>query len=341
MIDRRVLFPVLFGMLVMAVLVSFTLGRYPISIEEIIRFVGHELTGGSGMDPQSLDRLKTVLVHIRMPRVMGAILVGASLSVSGAVFQAVFTNPLISSELLGILSGASFGAGLGTILCLSWVAVQSTAAVFGVVGVLVAIGVAGLYRGDRILMLVLGGIISMELFNSLSYLMRYLADPYSQLPLINYWFIGGFALADAKTVIFLFPPILSGIVVLMLLSSYLNVLTMGEEEARSMGINTSVLRTIFVVVSAVISSLTIAVCGKLGWVGLVTPHMARILVGPDNRILLPVSAIIGAIFLLAVDDISRMLLQVEIPLGILTSLVGVPVFALILRNAGKGWGRWS
>ncbi len=242
---------------------------------------------------------------------------------------------------MGFSPGLPSEPGLGTILCLSWVAVQSTAAVFGVVGVLVAIGVAGLYRGDRILMLVLGGIISMELFNSLSYLMRYLADPYSQLPLINYWFIGGFALADAKTVIFLFPPILSGIVVLMLLSSYLNVLTMGEEEARSMGINTSVLRTIFVVVSAVISSLTIAVCGKLGWVGLVTPHMARILVGPDNRILLPVSAIIGAIFLLAVDDISRMLLQVEIPLGILTSLVGVPVFALILRNAGKGWGRWS
>lgn len=190
-------------------------------------------------------------------------------------------------------------------------------------------------------MLVLGGIISSEIFNSLAYLTRYLADPYSQLPLINYWFMGGFALADARTVIVLSFPILSGVFLLVALSPRLNVLTMGEEEARSLGINTSALRTIFIVVSAIMSSLTVAVCGKLGWVGLVTPHMARLLVGPDNRLLLPVAAVIGAIFILVVDDISRVLFQVEIPLGILMSLVGVPVFCLLLRAARKGWSRWS
>lgn len=341
MIDRRLLLPMLLGTLVLTVLVSFALGRYPVSLPDIGRFFAYWLSGAVGQDTQSFNSLKTVLIHIRMPRIMGAMLVGASLSVSGAVLQAIFINPLISPELLGILSGASFGAGLATILCLSWVAVQSTAALFGLVGVLVAIGVASLYRGDRILMLVLGGIISSEIFNSLAYLTRYLADPYSQLPLINYWFMGGFALADARTVIVLSFPILSGVFLLVALSPRLNVLTMGEEEARSLGINTSALRTIFIVVSAIMSSLTVAVCGKLGWVGLVTPHMARLLVGPDNRRLLPVAAVIGAIFILVVDDISRVLFQVEIPLGILMSLVGVPVFCLLLRAARKGWSRWS
>ena len=183
--------------------------------------------------------------------------------------------------------------------------------------------------------------LAWSFFNSLSYLTRYLADPYSQLPLINYWFMGGFALADARTVMVLSFPLLSGVFLLVALSPRLNVLTMGEEEARSLGINTSALRTIFIVVSAIMSSLTVAVCGKLGWVGLVTPHMARLLVGPDNRILLPVTAVIGAIFLLTVDDISRVLFQVEIPLGILMSLVGVPVFCLLLRAAKKGWSQWS
>jgi iron complex transport system permease protein len=224
------------------------------------------------------------------------------------------------------------------VLSLSWFMVQAMSSFFGIMGVLVAVGIAGLYRGDRILLLVLGGIISTELFNSLFYLMKYLADPYSQLPTITYWFMGGFALADAKTVSVLSFPILAGIFALVLLSPYLNVLTMGDEEARSMGVNTKTLRVAFIGIAAVISSLTVAVCGMLGWVGLVIPHMARMLTGPDNRILLPVTAVMGAMFLLIVDDISRLLFQVEIPLGILTALVGVPAFALILRNARKGWG---
>ncbi|MGV8075604.1 MAG: FecCD family ABC transporter permease [Syntrophobacteraceae bacterium] len=341
MMDRRILFPILFGALVLTVLISFALGRYPVSPAEIVRFVVHHLPGVNGMDRQNFDELKTILVHIRMPRIMGAMLVGASLSVSGAVLQAIFVNPLVSPRLVGILAGASFGAALGTVLSLSWVAIQACASIFGIIGVLAAVGIAGLYRGDKILLLVLGGIISSELFNSLSYLMKYLADPYSQLPMITYWFMGGFALADAKTVLVLSFPILSGIFVLALLSPYLNILTMGEEEARSMGINAAALRMVFIGIAALISSMTIAVCGMLGWVGLVIPHMARMVVGPDNRILLPVTAVMGAIFLLVVDDISRLLFRVEIPLGILTALVGVPVFALILRNTRKGWSRWS
>lgn len=339
--DRRILIPLLLGTLVLTVLVSFSLGRYMVGPGEIVRFLAHEFLGLGDMDAGRLDTLRTVLVHIRMPRVLGAMLVGAALSVSGAVLQAIFINPLVSPRLVGILAGASFGASLGTVLSLSWIAIQATASVFGMMAVLVSVGIARLYRGDRILLLVLGGIISTELFNSLSYLMKYLADPYSQLPMITYWFMGGFALTDAKIILILSFPILSGIFVLMFLSPYLNILTMGEEEARSMGVNAAALRTIFIVISTVISSLTVAACGMIGWVGLVIPHMGRMLVGPDNRVLLPVTAVMGAIFLLFVDDLSRLLFQVEIPLGILTGLVGVPAFALILRNARKGWSRWS
>lgn len=244
----RVIFPLLIGLLFLTVLVSLALGRYPVRPMEIIRFLACQLSGADGVEAQRLETLKTVLVHLRMPRIVGVMPVGAALSISGTVLQAIFITPLVSPKLVDILGGASFGAALGTVLSLSWVAVQATSSVFGIIGVLVAVGIARLYWGDKILLLVLGGIIS---------------------------------------------------------------------------------------------SLTVTVCGMLGWVGLVIPHMSRMLVGPDNRIFLPATTIIGAIFLLIIDDLTRLLFQVEIPLGILTALVGVPVFALILRNARKGWGEWS
>lgn len=340
MTDRPIIFPLLIGVLLLTVLLSFSLGRYPVGPGEILRFLAFKLSGAPAA-AQNPDHTAMILFHIRMPRVMGAMLVGAALSVSGAVLQAIFINPLVSPRLVGILAGASFGAALGTVLSLSWAAVQASASVFGIMGVLVAVGISRLYRGDGILLLVLGGIISSELFNSLFYLMKYLADPYSQLPTITYWFMGGFALADAGTVTVLSFPILAGIGILVLMSPHLNVLTMGEEEARSLGINAPLLRMVFLLTATVISSLTVAVCGMLGWVGLVIPHMARMLVGPDNRIFLPVTAVTGALFLLLVDDLSRLLFDVEVPLGILTALVGVPVFAAVLRNARKGWSRWS
>ncbi len=335
MMDRRLVFPLLILALILAVLVSLSLGRYPVGPGDIFRFASHELFGVG--DGQGMDQLRTILLYIRAPRIVGAMLVGAALAVSGAVLQSIFINPLVSPRMIGILAGSSFGMSLGTVLGLSWVAVQSVSALFGIVAVLFSVMLARLYRGDRVLLLVLGGIISTELFNSLFFLMKYLADPYRQLQLITFWFMGGFSLADARTVFVLSVPITVGMAILLILSSYLNVLTMGDEEARSMGVNTTLLRTVFIIVAAVISSLTVAVCGMLGWVGLVIPHMGRMLVGPDNRVFLPVTIVMGAMYLLLVDDLSRILFDVEVPLGILTALVGVPVFALVLRNARKGW----
>ncbi len=171
--------------------------------------------------------------------------------------------------------------------------------------------------------------------------MKYLADPYNQLPAIVYWLMGGFALADGRTALVLSGPIAVGMLVLCLLSPHLNILTMGEEEARSLGVNARGWRLVFIVIVALISSLTVALCGTIGWVGLVIPHMCRVFTGPDNRILLPAAVLSGAVFLLMADTMSRLLFPVEIPLGIITSFLGIPVFAVILGNAGKGWSRWS
>lgn len=239
------------------------------------------------------------------------------------------------------MSGASFGAAMGMVVFSSWIMVQVNAVVFGVAAVGLAVGLSRFYRGDRILMLVLGGIISTGLFNSLFLLMKYLADPYNQLPAIVYWLMGGFALADGRTALVLSGPIAVGMLVLCLLSPHLNILTMGEEEARSLGVNARGWRLVFIVIVALISSLTVALCGTIGWVGLVIPHMCRVFTGPDNRILLPAAVLSGAVFLLMADTMSRLLFPVEIPLGIITSFLGIPVFAVILGNAGKGWSRWS
>jgi iron complex transport system permease protein len=339
--DRRVLFPLLSALLVLTVMASLALGRYPVRLEEIVRFLAHELLGINCMDAHRLQTLRTVLIHIRMPRILAAMLVGAALSVSGAVLQSIFVNPLVSPGILGILAGSSFGAALGMVISSSWIMVQINSVLFGMAAAGVAVGLTKFYQGDRILLLVLGGIISSSLFNSLFLMMKYLADPYNQLPAIVYWLMGGFSLADTKTTLILSVPIVCCILTLFLLSPYLNILTMGEEEARSLGVNVRAWRITFIIISTLIGSLTVALCGIIGWIGLVIPHICRMLVGPDNRVLLPSAVLVGSLFLLIADNVSRLLFPVEIPMGILTSLLGIPIFALILRNAGKGWSRWS
>jgi iron complex transport system permease protein len=340
-LNHRLLFPVLTGLLAATVLVSLSLGRYSVSPGAIARFLAQKTHIHHTMAPKEFETLNTVLVHIRLPRIISAMLVGAALAVSGAVLQSIFINPLVSPEMLGILAGSSFGAALAMVMASSWIAVQISTAGFGMAAVGVAIGLAGLYRGDRILLLVLGGIISSSLFSALFLMMKYLADPYNQLPAIIYWLMGGFSLADPKTTALLALPISLGIFILVLLSPYLNILTMGEEEARSLGVNVSVLRMAFIIISAILGSLTVALCGIIGWVGLVVPHIGRMVAGPDNRLLLPVCIFIGAMFLLLVDNISRLLFPVEIPIGILTSILGIPIFTVILKRSGKGWGKWS
>jgi len=326
----------LFLLLCVTVLVSLALGKYPVSLAEICGYVGSSCGFGS-MDGQSAAILHNVLVDIRMPRILAAMLIGAALSVSGVTFQSMFINPLVSPSLLGVLYGASFGAALGMLFSSNWIVVQAMSFVFGVVAVLLSVGVARLYRGDQLLMLLLGGIVSGALFTSLLSVVKYLADPSNQLPAIVHWLLGGLTMVDGKTILFASLPIGIGVFVIILLSPYLNILSMGDDEAKALGVNVGLIRMILIFFATLISALTVALGGMINWVGLIIPHIARMLVGPDNRLLLPVAALVGAVYLVVVDDLSRLLFTVEIPLGITTSLVGIPFFVFVLKNARKGW----
>ncbi len=335
---RPMIIPLLLAVLVLTTLISLSLGRYPVTLSDMSRFLLlNSFDSASATDSRHYDILRNILFDIRLPRIAAAILTGAALSVSGATFQSMFLNPLVSPGLLGVLAGASFGAAMGMILAKSWFMVQLGAFSFGLIAVLVAVGISAFNRVNRLLMLILGGIISGALFTSLLSVVKYLADPYEQLPAIVYWLMGGLSGVDRITVLAACGPIAAGIFILLVLSRYLNVLSMGDEEARSLGLNVTFLRLLFILVATVISALTVVMGGIIGWVGLLIPHIARMMVGPDNRILLPAAALIGATYLLIADNIARLVFSVEIPIGILTSLVGIPFFAFVLRNARKGW----
>jgi len=203
--------------------------------------------------------------------------------------------------------------------------------------VMVAIGIAKIYRVNTTIMLVLGGIISGALFASLLELVKYLADPYNQLPTIVYWLMGSLAQTDREVVAKTSVPICLGLVILIFSNRQLNVLSMGDEEAKTLGVHVQRVRLVVIVCATVISALTVVIAGTIGWVGLIVPHLARMITGPDNGRLLPIAAILGAVYLVVVDDICRLAFSFELPIGIVTALVGIPCFALVLRNARKGW----
>lgn len=323
--------------LLLAVLVSLMLGKYPVGVGDICSFFLWKLFNTRANLSVDREVLENILLNIRLPRIVAAMFVGASLSISGASFQAMFINPLVSPGILGVLAGASFGAALAMVFSKSWFVVQSSCFVFGFIAVMTSVGVARLYRGNTVLLLILGGVISGALFTSLLSIVKYLADPYNQLPAIVYWLMGGLTLVDGNTLKNAAVPVLAGIGLIVSLSGYLNVLSMGDEEARTMGVPVERVRFILIAVATMLSAVTVVLAGMVGWVGLIIPHMARMIVGPDNRVLVPVSALVGALYLVLVDDISRLAFTTEIPLGIITSLVGIPFFAAVLKRADRGW----
>jgi len=333
----NLLFPMLSLLLVLTVAFSLTLGKYPIMLNDIGNFFLMKMFGAGSMDPERYSLLESLLLEIRMPRIIAAILIGASLAVAGTAFQAMFVNPLVSPSLLGVLAGASFGAAFGMVFFKNWIAVQILTFLFGFLAVLFSVGIARIHKGNTILLLVLGGVISSALFTSLLSVIKYIADPYNQLPAITQWLMGGLSLVDGKSLLAAGIPQTASIALVILFSGYLNALSMGDEEARSLGIPVEGIRLALIFLATLMSALTVVLAGMIGWVGLIIPHIARMLVGPDNKILVPASALIGAIYLIVVDDISRMIFTVEIPIGITTALIGIPFFVIILRKAKKGW----
>ncbi len=328
--------PLLILLVLVAMLAALCVGRYPLSMREIIDFLAASL----GLNSNALANYETLynlIVRIRLPRVLAAVMVGAALATSGAAFQGVFRNPLVSPGLLGVLAGAAFGAALGILLGLPWFYVQCLSFLLGIAAVGVGIGVAALFGNGSVVMMVLGGVVSGALFTSLLSLVKYVADPYNTLPAIVYWLMGSLAVADLGQIAAVTVPMIVGIGGLILLGRPLDALTMGDDEARSLGIPVRAMRYAIVALATLISALTVSLAGIIGWVGLIVPHIARLLVGPANALLLPTSAALGACFLLGADAISRTLTTTEVPIGIVTELIGIPAFLLVLARARKGW----
>lgn len=317
------------------VLVALSFGSYPLGPPELIQWALARLTGSQPMIDQTA---LVVIERVRGPRVLLAILVGAALATAGATYQGLFRNPLVSPDILGVSSGAALGAVLGIFLSLPIIAIQGLSFLGGLLAVSAVMLTAALLRNhDRILVLVLGGIVIGTLFGSGVALLKVLADPYNQLPAITFWLLGSLAGVGLGEVRSVAPAFLLGALPLLLLHWRLNVMTLGEEEARSLGIETGRLRGLAVICATLMTAAVVSVSGIVGWVGLLIPHLARFLVGPSFGRLLPASALLGAAFLLLVDTAARSLGPLEIPLGVLTAIIGTLVFIWVLARSRRGW----
>jgi iron complex transport system permease protein len=322
-------------LLLLTVLISLTSGRYPVSISELFETVFLWARNNPLSDRQ--DEIFFLLTNIRLPRVCAAVLVGAALSVSGTVYQAMFVNPLVSPSILGVLSGASFGAALGIVVFNSWFATQSLAFIFALVAVALAVLLSLIFRRSSMLVLILGGMISGAFFTSLTSLLKYVADPDNQLPELVYWLMGSFTHANFDNLTKVGLLALIGVIFISTQGKKINVLSLGEEEAMSLGINVKRTRLIFIAAATLISASTVVLAGTIAWVGLVVPHMLRFLIGPDNRRLLPVAAVGGALYMLFTDLLVRTAFSAELPVGIVTSLLSLPLFIFAIAH---NKGRW-
>jgi iron complex transport system permease protein len=331
-----------YGLLALAllviVLVSFAIGRFAIAPGELVSGIWRHFFAAETITPGSdYNRIDTTIFNIRIPRILLVMLVGAALSSAGAAYQGMFKNPLVSPDLLGASAGASLGAGLAMLFNQPMAVVQLCAFGGGLLAVGLAVGLNSLIRYDPVLGLVLGGIMISTLFQSGMSFVKLFADAQDKLPALTFWLMGSFHSANLKDLTFAVVPLLCGFGLLLVQGWNLNVLSFGDEEARAMGVNTRRTRLLVIIGSTLLASVSVAVAGLIGWVGLVIPHLARAIVGPNYRVLLPCSLFIGASYLLIVDDIARNLTSYEIPIGILTAILGVPFFVFIFKHNMKGW----
>ena len=315
--------------------VALGIGRYELGYSEILRLFEAFVKGG---EIQSQDY--AVLMLIRLPRVIFAILVGAALASSGAAYQGLFRNPLVSPDILGVSSGAAVGASIAIILNFNNFGVQTMAFGFGLAAVFLVVFISSLIAKGRInlLVMVLTGVVISSLFGAFSSLLKFLADSEDKLPEITFWLMGSLArMGGYENLSVLLFVIIIALTPLFLLRYKLNALSFGEEEARAMGLNVKVYNFIIIICATLLTATCVAYCGIVGWVGLVVPHIVRFVVGANFISLLPASMLVGGLFLLVVDSIARSVLASEIPLGVITSLLGAPLFIYLLYKSKKGF----
>ncbi|WP_027625959.1 FecCD family ABC transporter permease [Clostridium lundense] len=313
--------------------ISLFLGRFLISPLVVIKTFG-EIISQINCSSNSIET--SVIANIRLPRTILSMLVGAGLSISGATFQGIFKNPLVSPDILGVNAGAAFGAVLAILFCGLNSNVTFYAILFGIISVCITYMLSKNKESGPVLSLVLSGIIVSSVFSSLISLIKYVADPYDKLPTITYWLMGSFSKCSYDDLKFIFLPITVSIILLLMMRWRINILSLGDEEAHSLGIDPKKIRLIIIALVTIITACSVTIAGIIGWVGLVIPHISRIMFGVDHSRLLPVSCIIGAIFLTLVDIIARTATSVEIPIGILTALIGAPFFGWLIKKKNKG-----
>ena len=319
---------------IVVALVSFACGRYEMSVFQTVQLLFEGLTHSS----LNFDNTEvTVLFNLRVPRVLLAALAGAGLAVSGAAFQSLFTNPLATPDTLGVASGASFGAVLAIMLGFNLIGIQLLAFLFG----LIAVGLAyqvGMFQGKRsIISIILAGIVISALFSALISLLKYLADPQDVLPSITYWLMGSLSRASYPYLALGAPVIILGCACMFFMRWKLNALSLDEDEATSLGINVKRSRAIIIVAATLVTASCVSMCGQIGWVGLVVPHISRMIFGSDNRLVIPTSISFGIIFMIVMDTLSRSLSAAELPVSILTALVGAPLFIVLIKKTGGNW----
>jgi iron complex transport system permease protein len=323
------------GVLAAGLVIAFTVGRYPVSVAELIDVLAAQLTGRPAQVPPAVEN---VILLVRGPRVVAAVLVGGALAVAGTAFQGLFRNPLVSPDILGASSGAALGAVLGIYFSLGVIGIEALAFAGGLAAVAAVYLIGSLLRAsDPILVLVLTGVVIGSLLGAGVGLVKYLADPYNQLPAMTFWLLGSLAATTAADLVPLFGPVALGTLVLVLLRWRMNVMSLPEEEARALGVATGPLRVAIVAAATLVTSASVATSGVIGWVGLVVPHLARALVGPDFARLVPTAALLGAGYLLLIDTLARTAAPVEVPLGILTAVIGTPFFIWLLAGMQRTW----
>jgi iron complex transport system permease protein len=311
-----------------AVLWSFSVGRFPVAADDVVRALWSSLGGGdSGLAPN----VEALVLQVRAPRILAAIAVGAALAAAGAAYQNLFKNPLVSPDILGVSAGCALGAGLALLFALPAIAVQGFAFAggLGAVALVVAVG-TWVGRRDPILTLILAGVVVGSLFGAGIALVKYVADPYNQLPAITFWLLGSFGGATPEDLLVALPLMAIGLVPMALLRWRIDLLALSEDEARSLGLDVSRLRLAVIACATLVTAAAVALAGVIGWVGLVIPHAARLLVGASFARVLPLSLLLGAAFMLAVDTLCRTVASTEIPPGVATAFVGTPVFIALL-----------
>lgn len=315
-------------------ILSLFIGRYPVSINNVFATLSMIFGFNKGyIDPRDF----TVITYLRIPRIIAAAAVGAGLSASGVAFQGVFRNPLVNSGLLGVSSGAAFGAALAIVFLGGYIETNISAFFFGTSAVFISCFVSSIYQSAPTIMLILGGTIVSSVFSALLTLLKFAADTSDELPAIVYWTMGSVSSVEYRD-FWALIPLSFGILLLIIYANHINLISVGEKEAKTLGVNVKRSKLIIILAATLSTAASVCLSGAVGWVGLIIPHIGRMLAGNDNKRLLPVSVSIGMSFMVIIDTLSRTLSAAEIPLGVLTSLIGAPFFVFLLKKTkGGGW----